>query len=806
MVKRRPFGARPAAVAGAAPSDPSAGRGASRLAVTWSVVRGEPLLVVTVLTVLTFCVSVLPGVRSHPGYSFRLDGLLSNAGYGAAAVLAGCRALRTGRDRSAWLVLAAGLAAYEAANLYWVIVVRLLDPQPVPSWSDALYLLFYPAAYVCLFLLLRRRLSGLGLAVWLDGIICGLGAATLCAARLVGPVLSTLGGSAIATVTNLAYPVLDLLLVLFVATIVALLGWRPTGGALLLGSGFLCFAGADAVYLVQIARGTYTSGSPVDAVWIVAVLLMALAVGRPITAVSRAGQAGTGWAGLVVPVGWVFISGLVPALDNAVHLHPVVTWLAFATLTLGTVRMVLAFLEVRALAANRVEARTDPLTGLANRRALYERVEQLLPAAGRQRPCALLLIDLDRFKEINDSLGHHTGDQLLALVGPRIQALLREQDLLARLGGDEFAIVLPDAGPDAAAALADRLLTALGQPFPLDAMSLHISASIGIAASPQHARDIGGLLQRADIAMYQAKTVRAAHSTYDATNTHPSRERLQTIEELRVAVDSDQLVLHYQPKLTLTSGQITGVEALVRWWHPQHGLRYPDRFLPLVEEAGLMHTLTARVLGLALDQVLAWKTEGLDALTVAVNLSASSVVDSQLPSSVAAALGARGLSGSVLVLEITEQFLMADRVRARDVLTELRALGVSISIDDFGTGYSSLAYLRDLPIDELKLDRAFISPLADDARAAALVRSTIDLSHALGLRMVAEGVEDQATWDELARYGCDQLQGYHLARPMPGPQLAHWLTRRRHSHAPSPRPGADHHEAQQIGWSGRAPG
>ena len=796
-MKRRPFGAGPVSSPGTEPSRTLAGRGPCRLAVGCSLVRGEPLLVAAVLTIVAFCVSVLPGVRSQAGYNFRLDGLLSNAGYGAAAVLAAARALRSGRDRWAWLVLAAGLAVYEAANLYWVVVVRLLYPQPVPSWSDALYLLFYPAAYVCLFLLLRSRLSGLGLSVWLDGIICGLGAATLCAAFLVGPVLSTLGGSAVAIVTNLAYPVLDLLLVLFVVTIVALLGWRPTGGALLLGTGFLCFAGADAVYLVQIAHGTYTSGSPVDAVWILGVLLMALAAGRPITAATPAGPAGNGWAGLVVPVGWVFTSGLVLALDTAVHLHPVVSWLAFATLTLGTARMVLAFLEVRTLAVNRVEARTDPLTGLANRRALYERVDRLLPATGRQRPCALLLIDLDRFKEINDSLGHHTGDQLLALVGPRIQALLHEQDLLARLGGDEFAIVLPDAGPEAAGALADRLLTALEQPFPLDAMGLHVSASIGIAASPQHAHDIGGLLQRADIAMYRAKTVRAAHSTYDATVAHPSRERLQTIEELRVAVDSEQLVLHYQPKLALASGEITGVEALVRWWHPQHGLRYPDKFLPLVEEAGLMHKLTTRVLDLALDQLLAWQADGMTPLTVAVNLSADSVVDSQLPGSVAAALEARGLSGSVLVLEITEQFLMADRVRAWDVLTELRALGVSISIDDFGTGYSSLAYLRDLPIDELKLDRAFISPLADDARAAALVRSTIDLSHALGLRMVAEGVEDQATWDELARYGCDQIQGYQLARPMPGPQLAHWLTQRPHSHPGRSWSGVDPRGARQ---------
>ncbi len=391
---------------------------------------------------------------------------------------------------------------------------------------------------------------------------------------------------------------------------------------------------------------------------------------------------------------------------------------------------------------------------------------------------ALLILDLDRFKEVNDSLGHHMGDQLLSQIGPRIQGVLRAGDVLARLGGDEFALLLPGADAADAQAVAGRVLDALRQPFQLDQMGLHIDASSGIALSPEHPIDVNGLLQRADIALYQAKAQRGTHATYDLSTTDPSRDRLQTIEELRVAVVSDNIVLHYQPKATLPAGAVHSVEALVRWWHPERGLRYPDSFLPLVEQAGLMHALTDRVLGLALDQVLVWRAEGLPALRVAVNLSASSIVDAGLPNRVAAALATRGLPGQVLSLEITEQFLMADRVRARQVLSELRGYGVQISIDDFGTGYSSLAYLRDLPIDELKLDRAFVAPLVDDARAANLVRSTIGLSHALGLRMVAEGVEDQATWDELVRYGCDELQGYHLARPMPGAQLSHWLAER----------------------------
>lgn len=487
----------------------------------------------------------------------------------------------------------------------------------------------------------------------------------------------------------------------------------------------------------------------------------------------------------MVPVGWVFVCLSMDALSGWLHLPGPVIALAYATSTVGVVRMVLAFREVRSLAHSRVEARTDALTGLANRRALYERLETLLhPVPGTVGCLALLILDLDRFKEVNDSLGHHLGDELLAQIGPRLQSALRDGDVLARLGGDEFAVVLPGVDVVAAEAAAGRLLAALQAPFHLDRMGLHIDASIGVAVSPQHAVDSNGLLQRADIALYQAKEARGSFATYDSQGCDPSRERLQMLEDLRAAIDGDDIVLHYQPKVHLPGGEVHGVEALVRWWHPEHGLRYPDLFLPLVEQAGLMHALTDRVLNVALDQVLAWQEEGLPFLRVAVNLSASSVVDAALPARVVAALAARSLPGSVLSLEITEQFLMADRLRAREVLVELRSHGIAISIDDFGTGYSSLAYLRDLPIDELKLDRAFVSPLADDARAASLVRSTIELCHALGLRMVAEGVEDQATWDELVAYGCDEIQGYHLARPMPPVQLAHWLLERRDNALP----------------------
>jgi diguanylate cyclase (GGDEF)-like protein len=423
------------------------------------------------------------------------------------------------------------------------------------------------------------------------------------------------------------------------------------------------------------------------------------------------------------------------------------------------------------------QARTDELTGLPNRRALYVEGQARLVEPQRRR-MALLMLDLDKFKEVNDSLGHHAGDLLLIQVGARLSEQLRAGDVLARLGGDEFAVLLEDAGRDQASEVAVKLRSALAEPFALADITLHGSVSIGIALFPDDGPDLSSLLRKADIAMYKAKASGDGHHIYCGSDDADDAARLRTVAELRTALTEDQLVVHYQPKIDLDTGEVHSVEALVRWDHPTRGLLYPDAFLTLVEESGLMPTLTRIVLSLALDQAATWQAHG-QRLTVAVNLSASSLVDADLPEQVTAMLAARDLPPHVLQLEITEEFLMADRDRARAILTRLRHSGVHISIDDFGTGYSSLSYLRDLPIDELKLDRSFIFPMADDARAAALVASTISLAHSLGLRMVAEGVETAVAYAELTRLGCDQAQGYFMSRPVPAAEVDHWLSARR---------------------------
>jgi diguanylate cyclase (GGDEF)-like protein len=429
------------------------------------------------------------------------------------------------------------------------------------------------------------------------------------------------------------------------------------------------------------------------------------------------------------------------------------------------------------------DATHDSLTGLANRRALYtDGQARLVKMPGTRR--ALLLLDLDKFKEVNDSLGHHAGDQFLVEVAARLRGQVRGGDLLARLGGDEFAVLLEDAGHDEAARVAENLRAALAEPFTtlagssaMGSLTLHSTVSIGIARFPDDGPDLSALLRKADIAMYKAKISGDGHHVYTDTDNADGATRLRTVDELQAAITNDEFVLHYQPKIDLDTGKVHSVEALVRWRHPTRGLLYPDAFLALVEGAGLMRAMTRLVLEMALDQAAQWHAQG-QQLTIAVNLSASSLVDADLPQEIFAMLTARGVPPRALQLEITEEFLMADRDRARSILTRLRSGGVQISVDDFGTGYSSLSYLRDLPIDELKLDRSFVFPMADDARAAALVASTIALAHSLGLRMVAEGVETQVAYTELTRLGCDQAQGYFMSRPVPAAELEHWLRNR----------------------------
>jgi len=423
----------------------------------------------------------------------------------------------------------------------------------------------------------------------------------------------------------------------------------------------------------------------------------------------------------------------------------------------------------------RHQATHDALTELPNRVLLQDRLTQALADAARDAtPIALLLLDLDRFKEINDTLGHHVGDQLLQRIGPRVLELLRGADTMARLGGDEFAVLLPGAEEAAATALATEILAALAVPFMLEGQSLDVGASIGIALAPAHGDDAATLLRHADVAMYVAKRGHQGHAVYDPAQDGNNPLRLGLMGELRAAIAQGELLLHYQSKLDHTSGRVSGVEALLRWPHPVHGLIAPDQFIPLAEQTGLIAPLTWWVLETALAQCQTWARAGL-LLGVAVNLSARTLHDLALPARIAALLATYGVPAGLLTLEVTESALMADPTRALNVLTQLAEQGVCLAIDDFGTGYSSLAYLKRLPVHQLKIDRSFIQHLVEGGADAAIVASTIGLGHHLGLRVVAEGVETAEAWQLLAASGCDVSQGYHLSRPVTATELERWL-------------------------------
>jgi diguanylate cyclase len=423
----------------------------------------------------------------------------------------------------------------------------------------------------------------------------------------------------------------------------------------------------------------------------------------------------------------------------------------------------------------------DELTGLASRRAFLDAAARALGGGGHRvretSPAAVVLVDLDRFREINGVLGHDSGDQLLVVVARRLQGLLCRGDSLARIGGDEFAVLLRDAGPGRAERLAERLRDELRAPVLLGDLPVQTDVSVGIAYAPVHGRGASELLRHAETAMYEAKLTQAGQRTYQRGRHAPSgpgRARLRLRAELRGALDEGQIELRYQPKADPRTGRVTGLEALVRWQHPREGLRGPAVFLPEMQQAGLMPTLTRRVLDLALADCARWRAAGAT-LSVSVNVPPAVIDDAEFAAVVRQALRRHGLAPSSLVVEVTEEALITVREQARRTLAQLRALGVRVSLDDYGTGFCSLAYLHELPADEVKLDQRFLRDMHQDPSAAEIVRSTVALAHALDLRIVAEGVETKSAWQALAGWHCDEVQGYFISPPLAGGRVVAWL-------------------------------
>ena len=523
----------------------------------------------------------------------------------------------------------------------------------------------------------------------------------------------------------------------------------------------------------------FTAG---DLVWVTAAAAVYFVVNRVVTGAVVAFATGSRvWDELTEDLGYqLSVNGALLALAPIVV---VAAERSLVLLPLLSLPMAIVYKSARVYAEKEYKAHQalhDVLTGLPNRALFYDRLGTAIEAAATlDESVAVLLIDLDRFKEINDSLGHHVGDAVLQRIGPRLAGVLRETDVIARLGGDEFAVLLPGL-PDGghAAMTAGRLARALEEPLSIDQVDddllLDVEASIGIALYPRDGRDVATLMQRADVAMYMAKDLHSGVELYSEEQDRHSADQLRLLGDMRRALAAGDLVLHYQPRTDLTTGRIEGVEALMRWTHPRLGSIAPDVFIPLAERTGLIHALTQHAIRTALAQQRAWAKQGLD-LTVAVNLSRRNLVDATFPERVRELLDEAGVPASRLELEITESAIMADPTRAIRVLRELCDMDIRLALDDFGVGQSSLAYLKRLPVSDIKIDRSFVMGMVEDESDAVIVQSTIELGRNLGKRVVAEGVETQAAHDALVSMGCDLAQGFLMSRPIEGDRIPGWV-------------------------------
>ena len=602
----------------------------------WAVLL---LRAVLLASVATFAVGIFAR-EGHPGQVVFLDIGVYSTVYLTGGLLLFFQRAADRRERWAWRALGAAMFLTIAGDLYYSFVLAGMDDPPNPSLSDPMYLAWYPLAYLTVLILLRARVRRFHASMWLDGLVAGLGAAAFAAAYLVDRVISLTGSSTAEIVVNMAYPIGDILLILVLVGGAAVLGARSSRALAALAIGFLFTTTADVLYMLSSAADTYAEGGAVDLLWLLGVVALccapALGPDRAAPAADATGdlhernvRARVGWRVMALPslftvssLGVIALSqlGLVPALAGLMADGCVLAALA---------RAVLTFREVRDFADVHRQAHTDDLTGLPNRRALYERCERLITQASADRPLSMLLFDLDRFKEINDSLGHAGGDALLRLVAGRVRLALRSEDYIARLGGDEFAAVLPDTDAIEAVAVATAIRAALAAPFIVEGSSLHVDASVGVATFPVPAATRSELLRCADIAMYQAKQDRTGVRAFTSQDLAPRPDRLRTMEELRGALTGDnlrrngRLFVHLQPQVRLdpdrSFGEAVGVEALVRWDHPVRGTLAPIAFLPLAETSGLLGPLADVVMDLALRSCREWWISG-HLVPVSVNL------------------------------------------------------------------------------------------------------------------------------------------------------------------------------------------
>lgn len=646
-----------------------------------------------------------------------------------------------------------------------------------PSAGEGFFLAAYTGMAANLFLS-RPSTERLSLSAWLDAAVTFGGGICLVGVLLASPVSDDVAGSGVPLLVALLYPILDLALIMVVVgQLIA--GVRPLSRrTVLLLVGFAALLAADASIMFNLAHRTYTHGPLLDLTWACGFLLLTAAVCADV----EAGDGRRPLGGGKVTAAAAVVAVTVLAAAPPGELRSLLTIPAVGTLGAAVARLLVAVRQAREAAEAYRLSLTDDLTGLPNRRALLKRLTADLDDGA---DVGLLLLDLDGFKEINDSLGHSAGDAVLQIIATRVAHAAPSPAFAARLGGDEFAVVYPHADTLTLLESAHTIRAVLRKECSVDGMDLTVDCSIGVAVKDGSATCYQDLLRRADVAMYQAKAARAGPLLYDGARDEFSRQRLQLAEELRLGIARGQIRVWYQPQLEATSRRVVSVEALVRWDHPDRGLLAPGTFLPTARRSGLLPALTDAVVAIATRDLGRLHAAG-SPVRLSLNVAPAELLAEHFTAKLLNRVRSAGLPSGALIVEVTEDSFLAEPERARQVILGLRREGIQVSIDDYGTGFSSLSYLRDLPVSELKIDRTFVKGILTDRRSRTIVETTITLAHALGLRVVAEGVETSAVASALQQIEVDVLQGFHFARPLPFDELEAWLTAHEESRPVAP--------------------
>lgn len=727
------------------------------------------------IAAIAYVASLVLVHRPPSGYLTFWDGWVYNISFTLPVVPLFIRARHSSAMRGAWLAIGSGVALYDVGNLVYFLHDENLNPIPSPAWSDLFYLSSYVALAVGITLMTQRSYEARMASRRLDGAVTGLAVGAL-ASLLWFDSLLKLSVTTWSAIVGLSYPVLDLALLILLIAGLAPMRFRLNLTTGLMMVGFAVFIVGDTIYMNKVANGTYVQGTLLDGTWNIGILLLALSAWPDPDRRTRSRDATSmlSLGVILMPLIFGCVAATVIVISAFDRTSRFTILLAASALFTVILLLSLTIREVRQSTVNYLDARTDPLTRLSNRRGFLEDVAGdmgLVKDSGRM---ALLMIDLDGFKDINDSLGHAAGDRLLEIIATRYKNCLDGRGSIARLGGDEFAVSLLVTSRDEAKRVAEELAEAGSSPISLDGVIVRVTASMGIALYPDDGLTDVELMRSADVAMYQAKKQHGTACFYSIEDDPNSRERLAMVNELRTAIEANELVLHYQPMRDLRSGRVRGVEALVRWNHPTRGLLYPDDFIPLAERTGLINSLSRVVIEMAVACAARLDRCG-HSLQMNANISRFDLLDDGLSDFVDEVLAKHEYPGSRLTLEVTETAIGEDPERARRCLEKLRECGIRISVDDFGVGYSSLSRLLGLPIDELKVDKSFILAVEVDVRAQAIAAAAAELGRALGLTLIAEGVETPGALALVQKFGIDVGQGYLFARPLPSDMLDDYL-------------------------------